>query len=320
MARSSEAPGISVGIVSGGAAGAQWAFARYEAIRERLPAAVFPARSRRAENLESLAGDFDVFVLDAFGVLNVGETSVPGAPERVAFLIDRGKTVFVLTNGATYDESVALEKYRRLGFAFERRQIVSSRSLLHGALGEYPGEFRWGAAATPLSNLGALPGDLRLLADDRSAYEAADGFVLLSSLAWDMPRQDLLVASLREKPRPVLVGNPDLVAPREDGLSLEPGFYAHDLADRTGIAPVFFGKPYRNAFDEVYRRLTAEGRSVSPQRIAMVGDTLHTDVLGGAAAGLKTVLVTGHGLFRGLVADEFIARSGIVPDVILPTT
>jgi HAD superfamily hydrolase (TIGR01450 family) len=299
-------------------ADAQWAFARYEAIRERLPAAVFPEYSRRAEDLAALAGEFDVFILDAFGVLNVGESAVPGAPERVAALIGRGKAVFVLTNGATYDESAALEKYRRLGFAFERRQVVSSRSLLAGGLDAFAGGLRWGVAAAPQSNLEALPGDLHPLADDRAAYEAADGFVLLSSMFWDMPRQELLVASLLENPRPVLVGNPDLVAPREDRLSLEPGFYAHDLADRTGIDPVFFGKPYGNAFDEIQRRLAAEGRAVAPQRIAMVGDTLHTDVLGGAAAGLKTVLVTDYGLFRGLDADGFISRSGIVPDFIIP--
>ena len=314
--RSSEAPGHGAGAT----AGAEWAFARYEAIRERLPTAAFPASSGRAEDLEALAGEFDVFILDAFGVLNVGETAVPGAPERVAALGNRGKAVFVLTNGATIDESAALEKYRRLGFAFEPRQIVSSRSLLHGALDAFPGGFRWGVAAAPQSNLEALPGDLHPLADDRSAYDKADGFVLLSSLFWDMPRQDLLVASLSDKPRPVLVGNPDLVAPREQGLSLEPGYYAHDLADRTGVAPVFFGKPYGNAFDEVHRRLAADGRTVPPHRTAMVGDTLHTDVLGGAAAGLKTVLVTDHGLFRGLDADNFIKRSGIIPDFIIPTT
>ena len=118
----------------------------------------------------------------------------------------------------------------------------------------------------------------------------------------------------------MFVGNLDLVAPREQGLSLEPGFYAQDLAYRTGIAPVFIGKPYGHAFDAAHRRLTAGGRTVSPRRIAMVGDTLHTEVSGAAAAGLQTVLATDHGLFRGLDADDFIQRSGIVPDFIIPTT
>jgi ribonucleotide monophosphatase NagD (HAD superfamily) len=52
----------------------------------------------------------------------------------------------------------------------------------------------------------------------------------------------------------------------------------------------------------------------------MVGDTLHTDILGGAQAGWKTVLVTDHGLLRGENVEQAIARSGIVPDYIVATT
>ena len=61
--------------------------------------------------------------------------------------------------------------------------------------------------------------------------------------------------------------------------------------------------------------LLAEGR-----RVAMVGDTLHTDTLGGAAAGCGTVLVTHHGLFKGHDVAPYISRSGIVPDIIVKTT
>ena len=51
----------------------------------------------------------------------------------------------------------------------------------------------------------------------------------------------------------------------------------------------------------------------------MVGDTLHTDILGGAAAGLHTALVTGFGALLGLDVDTAIRKAGIVPDIILPT-
>jgi ribonucleotide monophosphatase NagD (HAD superfamily) len=46
----------------------------------------------------------------------------------------------------------------------------------------------------------------------------------------------------------------------------------------------------------------------------MVGDSLHTDILGGRAAGCFTVLVTGHGFFAGVDPAPFIAASGLVPD------
>lgn len=51
----------------------------------------------------------------------------------------------------------------------------------------------------------------------------------------------------------------------------------------------------------------------------MIGDTLHTDILGGQAAGLDTVLVTDHGLFKARPVDSFIRQSGIAPTWIIPS-
>src|SRR5690606_8371232 len=96
---------------------------------------------------------------------------------------------------------------------------------------------------------------------------------------------------LAARPAPVLIGNPDLVAPRESGLSIEPGHFAHDLLDRVDCEVRFFGKPYANAFDAAIAAVEAERGPVDRSRVAMVGDTLHTDILGGAGAGLRTVLV-----------------------------
>ena len=51
----------------------------------------------------------------------------------------------------------------------------------------------------------------------------------------------------------------------------------------------------------------------------MVGDTLHTDILGGHAAGLSTVLITGHGLFRQGNVEETMKKTGIIPDYMTVT-
>lgn len=120
---------------------------------------------------------------------------------------------------------------------------------------------------------------------------------------------------MERKPRPLIVANPDLVAPREGGLSRDPGFYAHALVDRLGLDAQFFGKPFAEAFLDAE---TAIGLDRS--RLAMVGDTLHTDILGGAAQGMGTVLVTQHGLFAGHEVEPFLDLSGIIPDVVVGTT
>ena len=54
--------------------------------------------------------------------------------------------------------------------------------------------------------------------------------------------------------------------------------------------------------------------SIDRRRVAMIGDSLHTDILGGGAAGMQTVLLTGYGLFASGGADDMIDACGITPD------
>lgn len=299
-----------------GRADAAWACRRYEEVRPRLPGARFPGETRTVRNLGDLLDRIDVFVLDGYGVLNIGTDPVPGALARIAQLRAAGKRLLVLTNGATYPHPRTVARYTRLGYDFTATEVISSRDALARALAARERR-RWGFAATPDSGIAELAPGAMLLGDDPAAYAAAAGFVLLSTGDWTRARHELMVAALRAHRRPVLVGNPDLVAPREDGLSLEPGCYAHEIADRTGIMPEFFGKPFGNVFALAAERI---GPEVPPRRIAMVGDTPHTDILGGAAMGWRTVLVHGHGLVKDMSLAQIAALSDIRPDFIAETT
>lgn len=295
---------------------AAWAFERYESVRARLPAARFAAVSAQARTLADLADRYDGFVLDAFGVLNVGDTPIPGAVARMGDLRRAGKRLVVLTNAASYTRARALEKYRRLGFDFTADEVVSSREVAAARLDRVAPGATWAAITAAGDDLADIPAACRDLLDDPDALHAADGILFLSSARWSRADQARLIAALRDRPRPVVVANPDIVAPREDGLTLEPGAFAHDLADATGLAPVYFGKPFPDAYADALDRLGG----LPLHRIAMVGDTLHTDVLGGAAAGMGSVLIREHGLFAGLNLEPYVGRSGIVPDWVLETT
>jgi ribonucleotide monophosphatase NagD (HAD superfamily) len=141
-----------------------------------------------------------------------------------------------------------------------------------------------------------------------------EGFIFLSREGWNEAVQEALAQSLGRHPRPVLMANPDLVAPRGDCLTLEPGCFAHLLMGQSGLQPEFFGKPYPPAFDAALGKLG----DIDPGNILMVGDTLHTDILGGQAAGMKTMLFTAHGALQGMDIPDCIAQSGIAPDYIAP--
>ncbi|MBX2884469.1 MAG: HAD hydrolase-like protein [Granulosicoccus sp.] len=291
------------------------AIARYESIQYRLPVASFAESPSWRQNLSELTDEIDCFVLDGFGVLNIGDNAVPGAAERIKELRLAGKQLRVLTNGASRPTSVTHQKYQRWQMPFELHEVVSSRDAVAIELSHHKG-LRWGFAAIGESSLDELTPVYVSLADDSNDYDQCDGFVLLGSGAWSEKRHQLMIESLERRTRPVLVANPDLVAPQAVGLSLEPGFYAHDLWDQNLVQPQFFGKPFDNAFALIRSGIS----SIAPSRIAMVGDTLHTDILGGAQSGWKTVLVTDHGLLKGQDVEGAIHRSGIVPDYIVSTT
>jgi HAD superfamily hydrolase (TIGR01459 family) len=291
------------------------ALAGYEIARHRLPTAVLPASSQRADHLGDLLEHYDAFLLDGYGVLNRGAQPVPGAVDRFAQLRAAGRKIVVLTNGATPTAEAARAKYRALGFELAPEELVASREIASLHLPDLLSSGTWAAIAGEGDSFPDLSVPLEDLQENPGLLETADAFLFLSSDRWDWSWQDRLVEALRARPRPLVVANPDLVAPREDSLSVEPGAYAHHLADECGIEPRFFGKPFAEAFAIAMART-----GIPPHRTVMVGDTLHTDVLGGAAAGCATVLVTDHGLFAGLDPEPFIERSGLRPHWIVPTT
>lgn len=304
---------MSTGEVVAASDAGQRAFMRYESIRHRLPQAQFSAPGRHVSGLLDLAEEIDVFVLDGFGVLNVGGRAIPGVKDVIAELRRRGRRVMVLTNAAGYPRPVLMQRYQSLGYDFASQDVISSRQVMlaHAPAGL---DGPVGVMASGQYGREELPRGCLFLDDDPLAYERAACFFLLGASAWSDARQAMLVRALRAQPRPVYVGNPDLVAPVEGGLSREPGEFAHALADATGILPEFHGKPFATVFEAVRARIPD---TTGNERIVMVGDTLHTDILGGCAAGWKTALVTGFGVYAGWDYREAIRRSGIMADFVM---
>jgi HAD superfamily hydrolase (TIGR01450 family) len=248
-------------------------------------------------------------------VINVGNHLIPGAAEAVNNLLDTGKYVTVISNSAGYAKRQMLERMTGLGLPLSAEQIVTSREAILARLQSEPPR-KWGLMIQDDADLDDFQGlDFERLGDDPATYDAVGGFLLIGSEDWNAHRQDLLIAASRQNPRPVLVGNPDLYAPRDGFFSTEPGFYAHDLADQSDIEPLFLGKPFPEIFEMAMARLPI---SCAAHQVLMVGDTLHTDILGGQAAGMATALVTNHGGLKGRDVNAAIARAGIVPNFVIP--
>lgn len=285
-------------------------FGRYEEIRHRLPEVQLASDTRDVGSLLEIADEADAFVFDAFGVLNVGDTPIAGAASRLDKLRAKGCGIRILTNAASFGRAQTEEKFRRIGIAVPADEIVTSRD---AALAHVTGGL-WGCIAAQSDDLSDIPSASCRLADDRADYDRRDGILSLSTATWTAARQEILERTLLDRSRPLLIANADLVAPRGDHFSLEPGHFGHLLADRDVGSIHFFGKP----FPEVYRMVEASLPGVPRDRIVMCGDTLHTDIIGAAARAWKTAFITRDGLFSGVDTRAFIQQSSLFPTWRMP--
>jgi glycerol 3-phosphatase-2 len=289
------------------------AWQEYRRAESRLPAKPPPVLPQRVSGVAAIADRFDLFVLDAWGVLNIADVPIATAGPAVAGLRALGKQLLVLSNDGTREPAAAAARHRGRGLDFGDDELVVGIELLPGVLAQLAPAAPIGLIADAVAPFGWLTAAMLPMADDPQSYDEVSAFVFLSSDRWGDARQALLQASLGRRPRPLIIGNPDIVSPESTGMAAEPGYYAHRIAAATGILPIFCGKP----FAPIYRRVAARHPDIPPERVLCVGDTPHTDILGGRAAGFRTLLVE-DGFCRGQDGEDLAADSGIWPDFIAP--
>lgn len=250
--------------------------------------------TRHIDSLRDIAGDFDVIVLDQWGVLHDGTAPYPGAVAAVRDLSESGTRIAVLSNSGKR----ALPNARRIagiGFPADLFETVMTS-----------GEALWRDIATA-----RIP-YRRLCPIVRDSGDAEDWAAGLPVTLTDDPRESdaVLLMGLsdrgdgaaqaildRARDLPVLCTNPDRASPRADGVIVaSPGALAHDHAARGGTVH-YYGKPHGPVFRAVEAAL-----GVAPRRMLMVGDSLEHDIAGGFAAGWSTAFVRG-GLRAGDFAD-----------------
>jgi len=86
--------------------------------------------------LHAIIDQYDVFLIDQFGVLHDGTVAYPASLDALEFLRQRGKTVVVLSNSGKRS-SVNIARLQSLGFAqsgFDH--VVTSGDVAHAYLSD----------------------------------------------------------------------------------------------------------------------------------------------------------------------------------------
>jgi len=92
---------------------------------------------------------------------------------------------------------------------------------------------------------------------------------------------------------PLIAANPDRIVEHGDRLIYCGGALA-DLYEARGGMIVMVGKPYRPIYTEALRLADkAAGKTLDRSRILAIGDSVRTDAIGAAGAGLDLLFITG---------------------------
>lgn len=241
-------------------------------------------------NVREVAGDFDAFVVDVWGVLHDGKQPYAGAAECLAELAQRGKKVLLLSNTPS-TTAVLINELAALGFARHLyTSILASGEVTRRLLVERLA----GPAASPPHYLYVGPEERRSLLEQTgfAATEDIDraGFVLVAGLndgARDLDCYDDLLDAMLGRRLPMYCASPDKTITTQQGEVIICAGSLAERYQRRGGDVIWIGKPHAIVYEAALSELRAAGKVVA------IGDGLETDIAGARGMGIPALLLAG---------------------------
>jgi HAD superfamily hydrolase (TIGR01450 family) len=264
-----------------------------------------------------LADRLDGLLIDLDGVVWIGREPVPGSVEALRDLLEAGKRIVFVTNNPGRLPEAYAERLRGLGVEVSPEQIVSAGMVVARLAGEAagPGGSAFVIGASALKEMVATTG-ARLLEGEEA--EEADVVVVSGHKAFDYGELKTAKFALDRGAKLVATSH-DPTMPFPGGELPGTGAVLAAVEVASGKKATIAGKPERHLFEMAKEALRCSFGSQGDQkeqatwRLAMVGDRISSDIDGGRAAGLETVLV-----LSGTTSREEAAAAESAPDHVLP--
>lgn len=248
-------------------------------------------------------------ILDMDGVLWRGDTPMPGLIEFFEALVENKIGYILATNNATKTAEMYVERLAGFGLDIPIELILNSAEATA----------RYLRHKFPDSRTAYVVGEeglVQAMSERKFEIVSGEGFI-----GPDAAADNVVVGFTRYVCYPQLASaallinrgsrfigtNPDVSIPTEFGPLPGAGSLLAYLEAATGVQPQVIGKPNLPMFQEALRRLGS-----SPETTAMVGDRIATDIVGGNAAGLKTIL-----LLSGIAKKKDLETAPVQPDCVL---
>ncbi len=248
-------------------------------------------------------------LIDLDGVVYAGREPIPGGAEFLAEARRRGLKFLLVTNNSTASPAVVADRLRGMGIDVAADEILTSAQAAAAYVRAHSGP---GARVRVIGEAGLQEAVLQeglVLAPDAESS-------IVDCVLVGLDRA-FTYASLTCATRAIVAGarfvatNTDALLPIEGGQVIPgAGSIVAAIQTATAVTPVVVGKPQPGLFEHGLRRLGG----MHPEQVAMIGDRLDTDIVGGRRAGLRTILV----LSGVTTAAELEAAPNSRPDASAP--
>jgi HAD superfamily hydrolase (TIGR01450 family) len=202
----------------------------------------------------------------------------PFAVDFINNLRENGYKVLFFTNNASHNPEYYFEKLSRLGFEPSKDEILTSGNVtIQFLLRHRAGKSCYLVGTEELEEQFASSG-ITLSENDPIVVTSFDTTLTYKKL-------DTACRLIRNGAE-YLSTHPDFNCPTEDGFIPDSGAISAFVTASTGVAPTYFGKPYKTTLDMI-----KEITGISVNDMVIFGDRLYTDIALGKRNGVTSVLV-----------------------------
>lgn len=250
--------------------------------------------------------EFKGFIIDLDGVVWLGQEVVPGAPEAIKRMRERGKQVTFVSNNSVMSSKEAIGKLQDMGIEVVPKEVIMASH----ATAQYISNQKPGAAVLVVGLTGLAQEMAEAGLMPVAKPELADFVVVGNDLELNYEK---LTGALR-----AILNGAKFIAVNDDGiLPTEQGFCPGAGASVGAITGMIkrdpdkvIGKPHSTLV-----LMALERMQLSARECALIGDSFMTDILLANRHGIYSILV----LSGNTGIDQLNAGISPVPNCVLPS-
>jgi 4-nitrophenyl phosphatase len=247
--------------------------------------------------------NFKAFIFDIDGSLSKGDSPIEGAPEIIAMLRRKGKKILLLTNNSTGTPKEYAKKLGKMGIGVSEEEILTSSMATAAYMKKFDRGGVYVVGEEALAS--AISGEGFTILNEEGVRKA--GYVVCG-LDRHVTYEKLAAASYAiQNGAKFIAANADRSLPMEDGYLPGAGAILSAIIKTTNVRPLVVGKPSKRIM-----KIALDWLGMTKDEVAIVGDTLETDIKAGRNSGIYSILV-----LTGVSKEEELATSRVKPDLVL---